>query len=118
MYLALQECPHDFVVIDGVRTPEEQEEMLRSGASFTKNSRHLLRQPINLNHKYSHAVDIACLVNGKVRWELELYKANADVIVTLGRKHGIAIDWGGNWIKPVDGPHFQLSWAEYPITGL
>ena len=26
----------------------------------------------------------------------------------------VPIEWGGNWTKFKDGPHFQLPWEQYP----
>jgi len=32
------------------------------------------------------------------------------------RRLRVPIEWGGDWRSFKDGPHWQLPWAEYPIT--
>ena len=27
---------------------------------------------------------------------------------------GVSIEWGGDWSKFKDGPHYQLPWSKYP----
>ena len=115
MYLSLQETPYDFAIIDGARTFAEQRTYFDNGASSTLKSRHLLQKPIGLEIEYSHAVDIACYLNGKIRWEWNLYEDNAKVIKKIAKEYGIDIEWGGDWITLRDGPHFQLSWSSYPV---
>lgn len=49
--------PVDFMITEGLRTPERQVSLVRAGASRTLNSRHLT----------GHAVDVAALVDGQTR---------------------------------------------------
>jgi peptidoglycan L-alanyl-D-glutamate endopeptidase CwlK len=97
----------DFTVLEGLRSLDRQRELFNRGASRTMNSRHLT----------GHAVDIAPYVNGEVSWhwpdyhtlEPYIWQASEDV----GLKPG-ALEWGGDWRKFPDGPHWQLSWRFYP----
>ena len=93
-----------FRVTEGVRTLARQKELLAIGATTTLKSRHLT----------GHAVDLAALVNGKVRWDWPLYARLAAVVKQAAKDVGVPIEWGGDWKKFKDGPHFQLPWKEFP----
>lgn len=89
-------CPHPFVVTEGVRTKQRQRELVKSGASKTLNSPHLV----------GRAVDIAPQVSGGISWEwkhftpiIECAKAHA---VATGLPLTFGYDWG--W----DAPHIEI----------
>ena len=94
----------DFTVTEGKRTLDRQKQLVAAGASQTLNSRHLT----------GHAVDVAALVAGQVRWDWPLYYKLADVFKKAAEELQIAIEWGGDWKSFKDGPHFQLSAKRYP----
>lgn len=94
----------DFIVTEGVRTLEEQKALLARGATRTLNSRHLT----------GHAIDVAMLMSGKVRWDWPLYEKFAKLVKETANKQGIPITWGGDWKSLKDGPHYELPWASYP----
>lgn len=94
----------DFTVLEGRRTKERQAELLKAGATTTMNSRHLT----------GHAVDLGALVGGKVRWDWPLYYKIADAMKAASAERGIPVEWGGDWKKFKDGPHWQLPHKEYP----
>jgi len=121
----------DFAVHDGVRTVEEQQRMVASGASQTMDSRHL----------GGFAVDLVPYVNGKLRWEWPPIYVIADAVRSAANELGISIRWGGAWdvdftasSEPpedllngyiarrkkmglrafVDGPHYELPKSRYP----
>ncbi len=77
----------DFAVIDGLRTIEEQQAYVASGASKTMKSKHLT----------GHAVDLMAYVNGRGCWELPVY----DDIASAMRESALMVDealrWGGAW---------------------
>lgn len=95
----------DFRVGEGLRTPKRQRQLVRAGASTTLNSRHLT----------GHAVDLHALVGGKLHWDWPLYNLIAKAMKEAARLESVDIEWGGDWKKFKDGPHFQLSWKKYPI---
>lgn len=99
-----------FVVTCGLRTEEEQKRLLASGASRTLRSRHLPGATNGL----SHAVDIAATLGGKVRWDWPLYSKLAAVMKAAAKAENVPIEWGGDWKKFKDGPHFQLPRRRYP----
>ena len=101
---AIQITPVDFTVLEGLRTIQRQQELLASGATTTLKSRHLT----------GHAVDLGALVGGKVRWDWPLYYKIADAMKAASAELGIPVEWGGDWKKFKDGPHWQLPHKEYP----
>lgn len=120
VYEAIQVTRVDFTVIEGRRTIERQRELVAAGASWTMASRHLT----------GHAVDIAPMVAGKLRWDWPLFSPMAEAMRTASLRTAIPIRWGGAWrllaglpevitradlhkTRP-DGPHFELPVAQYP----
>lgn len=93
-----------FIVTCGLRTLEEQKLLKAKGASRTLRSRHLT----------GHAVDLACTINGQVRWDWPLYARLAKAMKAAAKKETVPLEWGGDWTSFKDGPHFQLPWSEYP----
>ncbi len=101
---ALQEAAIDFRVIEGLRTLARQKQLVASGASQTLRSRHLT----------GHAVDIAPLTGGTIRWDWPLFHRLAPAVKAAAQAEGVPIEWGGDWKSFPDGPHWQLPWAKYP----
>lgn len=93
-----------FTVLEGVRSKERQKQMVAAGSSTTLNGRHLT----------GHAVDIAPLEGGKVSWAWPLYHKLAPAVKQAAAELGVPIEWGGDWRRFKDGPHWQLPWSEYP----
>jgi len=117
----------DFGVICGLRTQEEQEELVAKGASKTMKSRHLT----------GDAVDLMCYIGSRGSWELNLYDDVADAMKQAAQDEGVGIRWGAAWQIPdirewdgtmeeamtayidlrrsegrrpfIDAPHFELS---------
>lgn len=127
---AIQLTVQDFTVHDGIRTLEQQKELVASGASTTLESRHLT----------GHAVDLVPYINGKLRWEMSPIYRIADAVRTAAKELGTTIRWGGAWDADfmastdhpedlvadyvarrkrqslrafIDGPHFELPKAIY-----
>lgn len=97
-----------FVITCGVRTLEEQKKLLASGASKTMRSRHLVAP-----NGYSHAIDVAMTLDNKVRWDWPLYDKAAKAFKAAAKAEKVPLEWGGDWPKFRDGPHFQLPWATH-----
>lgn len=102
---AILVTPLDFTVLEGLRTLDRQRALVASGASTTMRSRHLT----------GHAVDIAPLLDGQVRWDWPLYHRLAEVVKLAAKTERVPVEWGGDWKTFKDGPHWQLPWAEYPL---
>lgn len=94
----------DFIVTEGLRTEARQRQLVAAGASQTMHSRHLT----------GHAVDVAALVDGVVRWDWPLYDRLALAVKRAAVVEEVAIVWGGDWPKFRDGPHFELDRRRYP----
>lgn len=94
----------DFIVIEGIRSAEKQRKLFDSGASMTMNSRHLT----------GHAVDLACTIEGEIRWDWPLYIRLAGTVKKAAAELNIPIEWGGDWRYFKDGPHYQLPKKQYP----
>ena len=98
-----------FTVTEGVRTIERQQQLVRAGASQTLRSRHI-PGPSGL----AHAIDVAALVGGAIRWDWPLYDRISIAFKQAARELGLPIEWGGDWRSFRDGPHYQLPWDRYP----
>lgn len=95
----------DFIVTEGLRTAERQRQLVAKGASKTMNSKHLT----------GHAVDLAAVLDGEVRWDWPLYYKLADAMKAAARELGVPITWGGDWVTFKDGPHFEISPKRFPM---
>lgn len=116
----------DFGVICGLRTIEEQRELVAKGASKTMKSKHI----------DGLAVDLMAYVGGRASWELNLYDDIADAMKIAAEEEDVQLRWGAAWHindlrewdssmqdamneyidlrrsqgrRPfIDGPHFEL----------
>jgi len=108
---AIEITPSDFTVLEGMRTIARQKQLVARGASKTMNSRHLT----------GHAVDLAPFVDtdsdGKpqISWSWPDYYPLAAAVKRAAADLGVPIEWGGDWSKFKDGPHWQLPWKTYPV---
>ena len=96
--LALQRSPFDFGITCGLRTLEEQKELVAKGASKTMKSKHL----------EGRAIDFVVYINGKANWDLSNYEKVAQVFLEVGKEQGVELEAGAFWKSFKDGPHIQL----------
>ena len=94
----------DFTVLEGLRTQARQKELMAQGATKTMNSRHLT----------GHAVDLAPMIGGTIRWDWPLYHRLAKIVKAAAAAEKVPITWGGDWRNFNDGPHWELPWKQYP----
>ncbi len=93
---ALELSPVDFTVIEGLRTPERQAELMKQGFTRTLKSRHIIGQ----------AVDIVPL---PVDWNNPApFKLVADAMKKAAAELGVRITWGGDFRTFKDLPHYQI----------
>lgn len=100
----------DFSVVEGLRNIQTQRRYFQLGKSKTMNSRHLPHGPDQLGH----AVDLAPWIDGTISWDEDHFAPVADAMKKSAYALGIDVEWGGDWARFVDMPHFQLSWGRYP----
>jgi peptidoglycan L-alanyl-D-glutamate endopeptidase CwlK len=94
----------DFTVLEGLRSVERQKQLVSQGASKTMNSRHIT----------GHAVDLAPMIAGEVRWDWPLYHKLAKIVKAAAADEKVPLQWGGDWRAFKDGPHWELPWKFYP----
>jgi len=94
----------DFTVLEGLRTVARQHALMAQGATKTLNSRHLT----------GHAVDLAPMIGGTVRWDWPLYHQLAAIVKAAAAYEKVPVTWGGDWRTFKDGPHWELPWKQYP----
>lgn len=99
-----------FTILQADRTVAQQKANVAKGVSWTMKSRHLIGPDGMV-----YAVDIAPLgPDKKASWSWPLYYKLAPIIKQAAKDVGIAVEWGGDWKKNKDGPHWQLPWKLYP----
>jgi len=77
----------DFGVTQGLRTIEEQKELVARGASKTMQSKHI----------DGLAVDLMAYVGGRGCWELNVYDDIADAMKAAAKELDVPIRWGAAW---------------------
>lgn len=98
----------DFLVTEGVRTPERQRELYAQGrtkpgkkVTWTLTSNHFVQAS-----GYGHAVDLAPF---PVDWnDLRKFHQIADAMKRAALMEGVKITAGADWSTP-DRPHFELA---------
>jgi peptidoglycan LD-endopeptidase CwlK len=94
-------------VTSGLRTYAEQDVLFAQGR--TKPGRKVTNaKGGESNHNFGIAFDIGVFEGSSYLPESPAY----DAVGVLGKELGL--EWGGDWVRIVDKPHFQLrpSWAE------
>ncbi len=97
----------EFMVIEGLRTIDRQKQLVAKGASKTMNSKHIT----------GHAVDLAPMVDGEIRWDWPLFHKLAPIIKQAAKDMGVNITWGGDWRSFADGPHWEIDPVAYGPAG-
>ena len=95
-----------FRITEGLRTRERQAQLVKAGFSKTMNSRHLT----------GHAVDLVPMLDvnkdGKIN-SVDMYdwgamRKLAPIIKRAAKMAKVPVEWGGDWVKFPDAPHWQL----------
>lgn len=95
----LSKTPRDFMIVDGVRTLEEQKRNMAKGFSKTMKSKHLL----------GRAIDFAPVIkSGVPDWvDLKGFQIIGELFEKCAKDVGLKITWGGRW-KWKDWGHIQI----------
>lgn len=80
----------DFGVICGLRTIDEQKELVAKGASKTMKSKHV----------DGRAVDLMAYIGSRGSWELSVYDEIADAMKEGAKALGVGVRWGAAWHIP------------------
>jgi peptidoglycan L-alanyl-D-glutamate endopeptidase CwlK len=80
----------DFGVTCGLRTIEEQRELVARGASQTLASKHLT----------GDAVDVVAYLGSRISWENSLYDNIADAFKAAAIEENVPLRWGAAWHIP------------------
>jgi len=80
----------DFGVTQGLRTLEEQRQLVAKGASHTMKSKHLT----------GDAVDVVAYIGSRISWELTLYDNIANAFKAAAQELDVKIRWGAAWNIP------------------
>lgn len=87
------------MIIDTLRTPKEQEENIKKGVSWTKNSRHLVGMAIDVCPYKTFVLH----GENKLQWD-----AKDPVWAKIGAiGESLGLTWGGRWTQK-DLGHFEL----------
>lgn len=105
-------CPIAFEVVPdtgGLRDLAEQRRLTKAGKSKAKLGRHTI----------GHAIDLVPTdARGRPNFRnLRGFDAIRDAMEIAANELGVPIQWGGNWKKLVDKPHFELDRKVYPGPG-
>tara|TARA_B100000287_G_scaffold383435_1_gene389204 strand:+ start:141 stop:614 length:474 start_codon:yes stop_codon:yes gene_type:complete len=84
---AIEYTKIDFGVIQGLRSIEEQKELVAKGLSKTMNSKHL----------EGRAVDLMAYLNGRGCWEVNVYDEIADAMKQAAIEEDVPVRWGAAW---------------------
>ncbi len=110
--LGLAYSPYDFGVTCGVRTAEEQREIVESGASQTMDSAHVIQ-----SSGFGHAVDLYVIVPGESdTYQHKYFRKVIQALVRAAIEFGVQVEFGGLWRDFVDSPHVQLAAWKYGGT--
>lgn len=92
----------NFVVIEGLRSYEQQKINFAKGVSWTMRSKHLKQ-----SDGYSHAVDIAIIKNGRLVTNLRDYDELSRIMKQVAKSYNVCIIYGGDW-RMRDAMHHEL----------
>lgn len=122
--LAITLSSVDFGVSQGLRTHDEQmrlygkgrtrQAMINAGLNpdYAKPNESRVTWTMNSNHLSGKAVDLVPFVNGNLEWDnsgkLGLWPKIADAMKQSAKQLNYNIAWGGDWVKNLDRPHFEL----------
>ena len=97
------------ILVQGFRSREEQDALYAKGR--TEKGKIVTNAKGGQSfHNYGVAFDVCPIVNGKVTWKYaELFKKVGSIGESIG------LEWGANWKKYKDLPHFQYT-AGYTLA--
>lgn len=113
---AIQLTKQDFMVLEGVRTPERQKALYAQGrtkpgpkVTWTLTSNHF----VNAKTRFGHAVD---LVPFPIDWSHAKLDVVSKAMFAAAKELGVELRWGADWNQngkarekgETDSPHFEI----------
>ena len=90
---AIRISHQDFRVIKGLRSPDDQADAIRTGAS------HCSLEKGTCRHLTGQAIDLVAWVDGQIAWEpIDLYYRIAEAFRDASLSEGVPVRWGGSWV--------------------
>lgn len=90
VHTAIELTTIDFGVTQGLRTIEEQRQLVSKGASQTMKSKHIT----------GDAVDVVAYIGSRISWEANLYDNIADAFKVAAIECDVKLRWGAAWHIP------------------
>ncbi|CCI88461.1 endolysin [Yersinia phage phiR2-01] len=88
---ALEISPHDFTIVQGIRTAAQSAQNIANGTSFLSN-------PNKSKHITGDALDFAPFINGKIDWnDYEVFWAVKKAFQQAGQELGVKLRFGADW---------------------
>ena len=88
---ALEISPHDFTIVQGIRTVVQSAQNIANGTSFLSN-------PNKSKHITGDALDFAPFINGKIDWnDYEVFWAVKKAFQQAGQELGVKLRFGADW---------------------
>jgi peptidoglycan L-alanyl-D-glutamate endopeptidase CwlK len=104
MHASITNAPIDFVITEGVRTTERQQELFKQGKSKCDGIKNKSKHQKKADG-YGHAVDLYPL---PIQYKnIKPYIILSEHIKKVAKQLNINIEYGGDW-RMRDYPHYQL----------
>lgn len=108
----IKQSPFDFGIpmYGGYRTTAEQQKLYSKGRT-SAGKKVTWVDGVNKKsyHQSGKAFDIYAYVDGKASWDKKYYEPIARHLQKVAKEcYNIKLEWGGDWTKFKDLPHFQI----------
>lgn len=113
------DCPEDFGIpqYGGLRTVKDQQDLYAIGRTVEMGRKPVtytdgIRKKSNHQEKedgFGHAFDVYIYDHATKRasWNVDRLTKLATHLIGIARRKGVKLEWGGNWTKFKDYPHFE-----------
>lgn len=117
----------DFMVVQGLRTFDEQARLYGKGRTraqmaarqlpmeYARPNDRKVTWTMNSNHMSGRAVDLGAWVNGRLYMpdrptdaDIELYRQISTAMKAAACAQNVRITWGGDWTTTKDYPHYEI----------
>lgn len=107
----IKDSPYDFGIPQhgGFRTESEQNMLFKKRPKVT-NIDGIKRKSY---HQTGRAFDIFAFVDGVATWDHKYYEPIARHLQKIAKeKYNVNLEWGGDWTRFKDLPHFQVKMSQ------